>query len=69
MKPSKDLPNPIKMTENIVRRLGAATTDIQVTMRDFSDVQKFIVNLKNAHKQTANSTLRFGLLHLKCFGF
>ena len=49
-----------KMVQKVVRQFGAAGTEIRIPMRQCNDVPIFIENMEKAHKQTANSTLRFG---------
>ena len=49
-----------QMAQRVVRRFGAAGAGIRVHMRDCDDVRRYIQNMESAHRQTAQSTLRFG---------
>ena len=49
-----------ELAQEIIRQFGTAGPEVRAPMRDCDDVPRFIKRLQEAHRRTANSTLRFG---------
>lgn len=49
-----------QLTKALLKEYGSAAKTITVAMRACDDVPNFIRKVENAHRQTAQSTLRFG---------
>jgi len=58
-RPSKSFKS-CQLAQTIVGKFGSDEQGIRVRMRASDDVPRFIKKMKDAHQQTAKSTLRFG---------
>lgn len=49
-----------QMAKAVLKEFGRSAKTVTVEMRACDDVPKFVEMLQNAHRRTAESTLRFG---------